>query len=452
VTIAEQLSEQITAPHAIDDNTIAYAKQLVMSCVGAMIAGADLEASTIIRRHAESYDFSRLCTVAGTNLKTSPETAALLNGTFAHATEYEDDSFPEGVSTFTVIPPILAIAEEEHVDGLHFLRSVVIAHEIQSRLGLACLDGFERGYQLLPVMGTIGSAGGVAHVKRLDPVKTAAALCISTSQAGGLRVQSRSMTHFLESGTAARAGILSASLAAIGYDAEPLAFEGRKVWRAGFLNAIGAPDGAEADVLADFLETAPRINQVCIKERPMCMFLQPLAAALDIALDNAVLEPNSVEEIIVYASTPFIGACDVPDPRTHSQAAFSLQHVAAVTTLHGASLNLDSFRENTVDSAEIRDIRSRVRIVPRDDWDTTYMNAPTAVEVRLKSGKVLEAQVEDVYGMPPRYMTSPDVEKKFRTAVNGIVSPDRQDRIIEAVRSLDRCDDTARLMQLLGRE
>jgi len=451
-TIADSMSEAIRtwADPDLDDSALAYTKLLLLSCLGAMIGGSRLEAGQIIARHAKRQGGKPDATVAGRGERTTVETAALVNGTFAHATEYEDDSFPEGVSTYTIIPPLLAVAEQRRTSGRRLLEAIVLGHEIQGRLGMVSLAGFERGFQLLPLMGTIGTAGGAAYLLQLERRDFTNALCISTAQAAGLRIQSRSMTHFLESGNAARAGILSAALAAEGFDAEPRSFEGRDVWRAGFLSLAGVPEGQESGFLSTFLREPYRVLEVSIKERPMCMFLQPLVPVMDLIRESEPFDVSDVDTATVYASTAFIGGCDVPRPVSHSQAAFSIQHVVALTLLQGRDITLASFAKSAIDDPAISALRDKVRIERKDDWTNAYMQSPTGISVRLKSGRVITAEVNDVHGMPPRYMSRDEVVQKFYRAAGDVLSPERLADIVSTVDGLEKLDDASVLAHLIG--
>ena len=86
----------------LPENVVEYASTLAMSALGAMVSGhrcvAGPETINYVKRHGGSAE----ATVFGAGFKSSVELAGLANGTFAHATEYEDDSFPEAVSSYTL--------------------------------------------------------------------------------------------------------------------------------------------------------------------------------------------------------------------------------------------------------------------------------------------------------------------------------------------------------------
>jgi 2-methylcitrate dehydratase len=435
---------------ALDAWTIEYTKVLVLSCLGAVIGGSAMPAGRIASEAYVPDTRKGPCTVAGTNRRAALEDAAWANALFAHATEYEDDSFPEAVSTFTVIPPLLAVAEDRHISGHEVLRSVVAAHEVQSCLAKVCMDGFDRGFQLLPIMGTVATAAAAAQMLQMSIAEIANAINISASQAAGLRVQTRSMTHFLESGAAARAGLMSAVLAGHGFDAEPCALEGRQVWRAGLMQAIGAGDGSEESSIEGFLEPPYEISRVSIKAWPMCMLIQPIVEAIALIKEATPFDPASVLETTVTASSSVLGACDVPDPTSPAQALFSLQHVAASAIRFGRELSLNNFLDDAIVDGKTSRLRDAVRFVSKDDWPDEYMGSPLAVSIELMSGQRVSRQVVDVHGMPPRYMSWGDVRLKFDRATGQVLSAEQRDHVATLVQKLDDLDDAADLARSLA--
>jgi 2-methylcitrate dehydratase len=450
VTVAKAIADAM-AKWASEDtsaSTREYAGQLLLSCMGAMIGGSRTAAGKIIGTYGSRSRGVEVATIAGREWRASEEIAALVNGTCAHATEYEDDSFPEAVSTFTVIPPIMAVAEARGTGGRAFLDAIIIAHELQSRLGRACVPSMERGSLLLPIMGAVATAGAIAHMNGGDSSVVASALCLATSLASGLRVQSGSMAHFLESGTAGRAGVLSAELAAVGYTAEPLAFEGRQQ-RPGFLNALNAPHTVDLDSLSAPLEAPYRIRDVAIKVYPLSMPLQPMVEAILDVCEGVVLD--DIESVVVSGNRSFADF-DRPVPTTHTQAVFSLQHVAALAVVYGSSITLDAFDAGALADPPVARMRERVSVVVRDDWPSAMVRAPLSVELRTKSGESRSAQlaVKDIHGMPPDYLTMDEVVTKFERAAGTSLPTEQLGRIVETVVHVDDLKDLGELARLMG--
>jgi 2-methylcitrate dehydratase len=447
--LAMQVAERVVDPTPLDPDTTAYTKKLVLSCLGATIGGSVLPVGRALIRYVAAQGARPAATVVGDELRTSADLAALANAAFAHATEYEDDSFPEAVTTFTVIPPLLAVAEENHLSGMELLHGIVVAHEVQSRLGRACVPALERGFQLLPIVGTLGTAAGVARLLRLPAASVATALSIAASHASGLRIQYRSMTHFLESGHAARSGMLSAHLAREGVDAALDVFEGMGDHRFSFLGMLGSSDAAGGD-LVDGWGAPYRVLDVGIKRYPACFLLQPVVKPLMEMRQVQGFSATDVADVRVHGNGSLV-KCDIADPTSCAEALQSVQHVAAASLLYD-ELTVDKFSDSALGDVALAQLRSRVHFVERTDWPDGVFAAPVEVVVTLSSGEVLDSTIVGVDGLPPNpHLTTDEVVAKFDDAVGDLLGPGEKSRIVDCVSALEELADTATLASLLGR-
>jgi 2-methylcitrate dehydratase len=449
-SLALQMAEQIVAskPDDLDAATTAYTKDLVLSCLGAMIGGSVLPVGRALTRYVTAQGARAAATMVGDQLRTSADLAALANAVFAHATEYEDDSFPEAVTPFTVLPPLLAVAEEHHLGGKELLHAIVIAHEVQSRLGRACVPALDRGFQLLPIVGTIGTAAGVARLLELPVDGVATALSIAASHASGLRIQYRSMTHYLESGHAARSGLLAACLAREGVDAALDVFEGMANRRFSFLTMLGCPENEDLNITQEW-GTPFRVHDVGIKRYPACFLLQPAVRSLiDMKRDHGV-SLSDVVDVSVHGNDSLV-KCDIAEPTSYAEALQSLQHVAAASLCYD-DLTVDKFTEAAIADRALTELRSLVRFVERTDWPDGVLAAPVQVSVTLSSGEVLESTTVGVDGLPPNpHLTTDDVIAKFGDAVGDVLDRGEKTRIIECVAELDELTDCSSLASLFG--
>lgn len=103
VRVAELVCE--TKLDQIPREVVNYSKSLALSALGGMVSGAPIPNCKVVTRYVQRMGGNQEATVAASGFKTSVESAALANGHFAHTTEYEDDSMPEGVSAYTLFLP-----------------------------------------------------------------------------------------------------------------------------------------------------------------------------------------------------------------------------------------------------------------------------------------------------------------------------------------------------------
>lgn len=424
-----------------------YSKTLAMSALGAMIAGPHSAGSDIVTRYVRRAGGTPEATVYGGGFKTFVEGAALANATYAHATEYEDDSFPEAVSSYTIFPVIFALGEHLRANGRTALEAFVAAYEVQARIGLACREARRLGYMVLSLAGSIGCAAAGARMLRLDTSATVNALSIAASQASGLGYQTGSMAHIAEMGFAARNGLAAALLAADGFTGQPDILETPR----GLLNIITAgkvenPDG----ILADWGRPY-RVLEVGIKEYPCCYHLQRMIEATFDLRQAGKVSADNVENIQVEVNAFFPTVVQHPEPRDEIEAQFSLPHAIAATLLEPRVLPA-SFSKAKINDSRFRMLRSRVRTVVREDWGWAPTGWTPRIVYQLKDGDEIVVEPTRAKGQPPQLLSFDACTRKYRGCVEGLLPEAQIVRSIEMLRSLESCSDLSELARIAGQQ
>jgi 2-methylcitrate dehydratase len=323
----------------IPESVVAYSKTLTMSALGAMLAGPQSAGSDIVTRYVKRAGGTAEASVFGANYKTSVEWAALANATYAHATEYEDDSFPEAVSSYTLFPAIFALGQHLHSNGRTALEAFVVAYETQARIGIACREARRLGYMVLALAGALGCAAAAARLLGLDEKRTAHALSIAASQGSGVGYQTGSMAHIAEMGFAARNGITAALLAADGFTGQLDVLEAPR----GLLNLItaGKVDNA-AGILNDWGRPY-RLLEVGIKQYPCCYHLQRMIESTLEQKEAGRISADSIAEIVIEVNAFFPTVVQYLEPRNEIEAQFSLPHAVAAALLETAHSAVELF-------------------------------------------------------------------------------------------------------------
>jgi len=417
-------------------NVAEYSKTLAMSALGAMIAGVNSAGSDIMTRYVQRAGGTSEATVFGAGFKTSLEGAALANATYAHATEYEDDSFPEAVSSYTTFPVIFALGEHLRADGRTVLAAFAASYEAQARIGLACREARRLGYMVLSLAGSIGCAAAGARLLGLDARATANALSIAASQASGIGYQTGSMAHIAEMGFAARNGVTAALLAADGFTGQPDILEVPR----GLLNIIttGKVENP-AGIIGDWGRPY-RVLEIGIKHYPCCYHLQRIIeATLDLRMKGHV-SADSLESAQVEVNAFFPTVVQHPEPHDEIEAQFSLPHAVACALLEPKVLPA-SFSKAKIDAAEFRALRSKVKMVVREDWGWTPTGWTPRITYRLKSGREIVIEPKFAKGQPPDLLSLDACIGKYRGCVEGLLAEKDIVKSIEMLRSLETCGD-----------
>lgn len=422
-----------------------YSKTLAMSALGAMIAGPYCPGSDIVTRYVKRAGGAEEASVPGAGVKLPVEMAALATGTYAHATEYEDDSFPEAVSSYTLYPAILALAEYLGSSGEQVIESFVLGYEAQARIGLACRPARQQGYMVLSLAGSIGCAVSAAKLLGLDASRTANAISIAASQASGIGYQTGTMAHIIEMGFPPRNGLAAALLASDGFTGKQDVLEAPR----GLFNMItcGQVDEPER-ILLDWGKPY-RINEVGIKFYPCCYHLQRLIeCTLEVKRDEGLVA-DDIEQIEVHVNAFFPTVVQHPEPANEIEAQFSLPHALAIA-MHEERVLPAGFAMDKINDERFVSFRRRVKTVVREEWGWSPHGWIPEIIYRLRDGREIVRRPETVKGQPPELLSFDDCIPKYRGCVEGVLSEKDINRSIELLRTLEQCRDVTGLMKTVA--
>ncbi len=423
-------------------DVVEYGKALTLSALGAMIAGASRVSGRSMTRFIENSGGNPLAAILGTGLRSNVENAAMANATFAHSTEYEDDSFPEAVSSYTILPVAFALGEYRKSSGRIFLEAFVAGYETQARIGLACPDIRRRGMLTLSVAGALGCAATAAKLLDLDEHRTTMTLSLAASQCSGIAHQTGTTAHTLEMGIAARNGATAALLAAEGATGQADIFEAER----GLFHVInGGKIASATDVLGQWGQPY-RMMAIGIKSYPCCYHLQRIIEAIvDLRRKNG-FAAGDVLEVSVEVNQFIPQIIQYPEPVDEDQSQFSLQHAVAAAVLE-ERVGPDSFGEKSLANPAFKEMRAKVKMVVREEWGWATIGWTPIITISLKSGVKLEARPECARGQPPQYFTFDEVTEKYRTCVDSRLDAGRIERSIEMVRRLEECSDIGSIVR-----
>ncbi len=428
----------------IPDEVTGYSKTLAMSALGAMLAGPQSAGSDIVTRYVKRAGGTPEASVFGAGHKTSMEWAAFANATYAHATEYEDDSFPEAVSSYTLFPAIFALGQHLHSNGRTALEAFVVAYETQARIGIACREARRLGYMVLALAGALGCAAAAARLLGLDERGTAHALSIAASQGSGVGYQTGSMAHIAEMGFAARNGITAALLAADGFTGQLDVLEAPR----GLLNLITAGKVENPGGILNDWGRPYRVMEVGIKQFPCCYHLQRMIESTLEMREAGKVSADTVSEIQVEVNAFFPTVVQYLEPRNEIEAQFSLPHAIATALLEPRVLP-SSFSREKIDNPVFRALRSKVRMIVREDWGWTPTGWTPRITYRANSGQEIAIEPKLSKGQPPELFSFDQCIEKYRGCVEGLLPEDRILQSIEMMRTLETCDDIAGLVNIV---
>lgn len=445
--VTRMIAERVSSITLTDvpQESVDYAKTLMLSAIGAIVQGPDCTGGDIITRYVERSGGAEEAMLFATGQRLPMEAAALANATFAHSTEYEDDSFPEAVSSYTIVPAVLAVAEHCGAGGADMIAAFIAGYETQARIGLACREARRRGYMVLSLAGSIGCAAAAARLMGLNAEKTAHALSLAASQANGLGYQTGTMAHIVEMGFSARNGICAALLAKDGYTSQLDILEAPR----GLFNLICADKVDAVEKIIEDWGKPYRIHEVGIKEFPCCYHLQRMIETALELRETEGLRPDQIVGIEVHVNAFFPTVVQHDEPSNEIEAQFSLPHALAVGLLED-QIDQKSFAAKRIADPAYRQIRSLVKTVVREDWGWTPTGWTPRITFFLKDGRSILREPEHSRGQPPNLFSFPECEPKFRKCVTERLSEDAIQAAIKYLSSLETQRDISGLIQALA--
>ena len=285
--------------------------------------------------------------------------AALLNGTAAHALDYDDVHMAiPGHASAVIVPATLALADQSGVSGEHITTAVVAGFEAGCRLGVLLSPGhYAAGFHATGTIGAIAAAAACARLMGLDATRTAHALGIASAQASGLKAMMGTMCKPLNAGRAAYNGVLSARLASRGFTSRLDALECEQ----------GFADTHSPDFHADkALEAPPNgfyLRTNIFKFHASCVLTHaPIEALRGIRARHRV-ESEEIAGVVIRIDRAAEKVCRFPKPLTPLEAKFSLPFAAALTILDRETGRPETFREETSTSdTDIVALREKTRV------------------------------------------------------------------------------------------
>ena len=327
--LTELLARFAASPlDAASDEAIRIAQVGFADTVATMIAGSSEPVVTIVRQfvQARRSDAREASIVLGAERAASAD-AALINGTAAHALDYDDVALGGHPST-VLVPAVLAEGELLDATGADAIRAYLVGYEVWAELAAREPDAYhEKGWHPTAVLGTLAAAAAVCSLHRLPADQCRHALALAASMASGLVANFGTMTKPLHAGRAAACGIDAVRLATLGLTAAPDAIE----HAAGYLAALSPRGRADRSGPAPVLGQRLRILDagLSIKQYPMCYAAhRAIDGVLDLAAANDV-DADAVREVSVTIGPTQAAMLRNHTPATALEAKFSLEFAVA---------------------------------------------------------------------------------------------------------------------------
>lgn len=403
---------------AIPSATVERARLVLLDTFGAMLAGsAHSESAAAVRQTILRFADNGTSTIVGHGATVSSPWAALCNGVAAHSLEVDDaHRYATGYHPgATVIPAVLAVAEQEGASILQVLEALIVGYEAGGRIGRAINPSHRyRGFHSTGTVGVFGAAAAAGKVLGFTSHEMLMALGIAGSMAGGVFAFLDGMhpTKLLHAGHAAQAGVLSALLVRDGFTGPAHILEGAD----GFFSAYS--DESRPERVTEDLGSRSEVFATYFKSFAACGHsFSAVEAACELRLAGVRAEDVAELTIDTYRAAAVLAE---QHPRSLQQGQFSLPFLAALATCEG-EVSVAKMRIG-LETQSVMDLAARTSVRESAEMTASFPKLrSTRVTARLRDGSLRTAQVDVPLGMPERPLSREQLLHKFSQLTSPVV-------------------------------
>lgn len=436
---------------AIPENGVRTATEAILDCIGVALAGAIEPAGEITARMARASAGKGESSVWGHGFATSAHDAALVNGTAAHALDFDDVTWGLiGHPSVSLTASLFSLGEALGKSGRDVLLAYATGFEVMAKIGRTTqpAHSLENGWHATVSIGTFGATAACCKLLGLNAVETGNALGIAYSMTSGTTANFGTMTKPLHAGLAARNGVEAARLAQLGLTAVAHPFDGPRSFHVVF--SRGLPARMEAlDELGKLYELD--VRGVVIKPYPCCVSAHTsIDAALRLRNEEGV-RPQDIRHIEIGVTRYTYDKLSYHLPDTGLEGKFSANYTVARAIIDGR-LPLGAFSDEAVQEPEVRRLVERVEIKVDEAIDRAWKIGSRPVQLRatLTDGRTIEKDVAISKGNPEVPLTTEELHAKFRDCASLVLPADAVDEALDQLAHIERVPAIAPLNRLLA--
>lgn len=453
-TYAQRAAAWLTALRCDDlpDDIVADAKLRILDTLGLILGATASPIGVAVRAGALAMGQGSEARILGYGDRATAMAAALVNGTLAHAADF-DDTHNRSVmhASAPTVATAMALIGPCAMSGRDLLAIVAGGIELNCRLGMVTPGAFHRsGFHPTGVIGALVSAMIAGRLYGLTPRVTASAVGIAGSQAAGLleAYEDGSWAKTLHPGWAGHCGIAAALLARAGFTGPASVLEGRFGIYRSHVQDPAAPIMLER--IVEGLGTHWEARENSFKPYPCAHAIHPF---IDVAIDmhREGLRAEQVARVTLPLSPYLMPVIAEPRmaklrPATPTHARASLAFCVAAALMHGR-FDEGSLSEPALADPATLDLAARITCIP-DPAPPAAGQFRGIVTVETRDGAKREGRLEHNRGSRENPMSRAELEAKFTTGAGVVFEPARIARIIATIEGLDACPDAATLLTL----
>jgi 2-methylcitrate dehydratase len=432
----------------LPETTIKDVKYRLIDSIGCALNAYPYDPSPSIRGLCPKVDSTFSARIIGSLERTTPEMAAFANSTMLRTLDF-NDVFKFKVPTHPSdgIASILALAEALHTDGKSLITGIVLSYEMH--VPFVERNPLQKGWDESAIAATLGSALGSGKILNLNKEQfaNAAAMAILPNITLKMRVVGNLSTYKeVYAGMAARQGLFAALMAQAGLTGP----EETMMGSAGLEKmVVGGP--IQWEPLGGG-QTQFGIERTSIKRYPVTAQIQIFVkAALDI---KKKVQLKDIKKLTIKThefGATFASSQEQKLPKNKETADHSSPAAVAIALIDGAIVP-DSFIKQRYLDQEVVEILNKIDCVVDSGFNSEYPEKDNCcIQVETYSGEIIESHIVNIAGaVEEDKWTDKEIEQKFSKMVENVLTPAKSQNILDVIWDLEKLDDCAKLIDVLG--
>jgi len=404
------------------------AARTLLNWVGCTLGGSRHETVGIAISAMAPFAGSAQASILGRKERFDILNAALINGISSHVLDYDDTHsrniiHPAG----PVISAILALSEHHPISGNDFVNALVLGVDAECRIGNSVYPKhYDVGWHITGTAGVFGAAAASGKLLGLSEQQMLWAIGLAATQPVGLQEMFGSMTKSFHPGRAAQNGLTAALLASKNFTSSEQSLEAKYGWA----NVVSA--ARNYDDITKKLGESFEISKNTYKPFACGVVMHPtIDGCIQLRTENK-LPADEIDRVELRVHPLVMQLTSKKSPQTGLEGKFSIYHAASVALVEGAG-GIDQFSDRAVRDRTIASLRDRVSIVV----DSSMHEDQVRIALTTKNGRRLEKFVEHAVGSLDHPMSDKDLESKFVGLATGVLSPDRQRKLMDLCWSVE---------------
>ncbi|HWR16004.1 MAG TPA: MmgE/PrpD family protein [Terriglobales bacterium] len=434
----------------LSQDAVYQAKRYLLDSAGCALGGYQQHDVVIALDVLREIAGHGKCTLIGSGETMDAVSASLANALMIRCMDYNDIYWKQDPShPSDIFPAAMAACERMGSDGRELIVGFVLGHEFEQRFCEAAFPGIrERGWHHATLTAFV-SPIVAGRALKLSWEQIQHAIGISASRhctLGAVTAGKLTMMKNTVDPMATQSGMFAALLAEKGYSGPEHVIDGKE----GLTHCFG-PEW-KLNILTDGLGEGWRITDCSMKAFPTeALTHTPISAVLAIVKDNN-LKPEQVKEVHVRTTARGADILSDPskyDPHTKETADHSLPYVIAAAVAERQVTPLQ-FTMGKIMDPTIRAQLKKVVVVADPEIEKVFPALQrVVVKITTTDGRTFEKQLDYPKGDPRNPLTDREIEEKFEALADPVMTKSAQQKLKDAVWSLEKCDSVSALMKLM---